>query len=62
MFSRAFAGKNERKRRAVLDLGEKGLKTVRTSVMNRVIMMPSGTSDNDSVNFNGMGYSEELSY
>jgi hypothetical protein len=41
IFSRASAGKNERRRRAVLDLGENGLKTARTSVMNRVIILSS---------------------
>jgi hypothetical protein len=36
---RAFAGKSARNIRAVLALGEKGLKTVETSVRNRVIMI-----------------------
>ena len=35
---RALGGKKERKSRAVLALGEKGLKTVETSVMNLVII------------------------
>lgn len=36
---RAPGGRNERKRRAVLALGLKGLKTVFTSVMNLVIIL-----------------------
>jgi hypothetical protein len=36
---RAFAGKRARNIRAVFALGEKGLKTVETSVRNRVIMI-----------------------
>lgn len=39
MAPRALEGKKERKRRAVLALGEKGLKTVETSVMNLVIIV-----------------------
>jgi len=38
-FARAFGGRKERNSRAVLALGEKGLKTVETSVMNLVIML-----------------------
>ena len=38
MDDRALGGKKERKSRAVLALGEKGLKTVETSVMNLVII------------------------
>lgn len=38
MVCRAFGGRTERNNRAVLALGEKGLKTVETSVMNLVIM------------------------
>jgi hypothetical protein len=37
--SRAFAGKRARNIRAVFALGENGLKTVETSVRNRVIMI-----------------------
>ena len=36
---RAFGGRKERNNRAVLDRGEKGLKTVDTSVMKRVIIL-----------------------
>jgi hypothetical protein len=36
---RAFGGRDERNRRAVFAFGENGLKTVDTSVRNRVIMM-----------------------
>ena len=36
---RALGGRKERNSRAVLALGEKGLKTVETSVMNRVIIL-----------------------
>jgi hypothetical protein len=36
---RAFGGRKERNRRAVLARGEKGLKTVETSVMNLVIIL-----------------------
>lgn len=38
---RAFGGRKERNRRAVFALGEKGLKTVDTSVMNLEIMLNS---------------------
>lgn len=38
-FDRAFGGRKERNSRAVLALGEKGLKTVETSVMNLVIIL-----------------------
>lgn len=36
---RASGGRNERKRRAVLARGEKGLKAVETSVKNLVIIV-----------------------
>jgi hypothetical protein len=36
---RALGGRTERNRRAVLERGEKGLKTVETSVMNLVIIV-----------------------
>jgi len=36
---RASGGRKERKRRAVFALGEKGLKTVETSVRKREIMV-----------------------
>jgi hypothetical protein len=36
---RAFGGRKERKSRAHFDRGENGLKTVDTSVRNRVIMV-----------------------
>lgn len=36
--ARAFGGINERKRRAGLERGEKGLKVTRTSVRNLVII------------------------
>lgn len=39
MICRAFGGRDERNRRAVLAFGENGLKTVETSVMNLVIMV-----------------------
>lgn len=39
MVERALGGRKERKMRAVLAFGEKGLKTVETSVMNRVIIL-----------------------
>lgn len=39
---RAFGGRTERNNRAVLALGEKGLKTVETSVMNLVIIFATG--------------------
>lgn len=42
MVWRAFGGRTERNNRAVLALGENGLKTVETSVMNRVIMFATG--------------------
>lgn len=42
MVWRAFGGRTERNNRAVLALGENGLKTVKTSVMNRVIMFATG--------------------
>jgi hypothetical protein len=35
---RAFGGRKERNNRAVFERGENGLKTVDTSVMNRVII------------------------
>jgi len=39
---RAFGGRKERNSRAVFALGEKGLKTVDTSVMNLVIILNCG--------------------
>jgi hypothetical protein len=39
MICRALGGRKERNRRAVFALGENGLKTVDTSVMNLVIIM-----------------------
>jgi hypothetical protein len=39
MVCRASGGRKERNRRAVFAFGEKGLKTVDTSVMNLVIIL-----------------------
>jgi hypothetical protein len=46
MLCRASGGRKERNNRAVFARGEKGLKTVDTSVMNLVIMVGSVAGDN----------------
>lgn len=49
MVCRAFGGSTERNNRAVLALGENGLKTVETSVMNRVIIFATGPYNKISI-------------
>lgn len=60
---RAFGGSNERNIRAALDLGEKGLNFIVTSVRNRGIMMGRWNGDvakNEMVVVNGLGYLDKV--
>ena len=54
----ALLGRNERNRRAVLALGEKGLKTVVISEINRVIMVESLSLVLRDVNMNFVANAE----
>jgi F0F1-type ATP synthase assembly protein I len=53
---RAFGGRKERKRRAVFAFGEKGLKTVDTSVMNLVIIFTGEGSPADVLDEKRFGF------